>query len=84
MTLFRCVVHIAMVLKYEFDPNQVWLLEATSDQGVTIKTWSEIERTLGTEVTIALRHLEWKRPDSSLDIIERFVKETEGAGYEFQ
>ena len=73
-----------MVLKYEFDPNQVWFLEATSDQGVTIKSWSDIERTLGTDATVALRHLDWKRPDSSLDIIEQFVKETEGAKYEFQ
>ena len=38
---------------------------------------------MGTEFTkIAIRHLTWERPDSTRDIIEQFIKETEGAEFE--
>ena len=70
--------HIAMVLRYESKPNDVWFLESTSWNGVTIKKWSDIKRSLGTEFNVAFRHLKWERPESSLPIIEQFIKETHG------
>ena len=33
---------------------------------------------------IVIRHLEWDRPDSALDMLERFVDEVQGAKYSFR
>lgn len=63
--------HVAMVIRYESEPNEVFLLEAESGNGVSIKRWSEYDDEPGTFYTkVALRHLEWERPDNSLTILE--------------
>ena len=74
--------HIAMILRYECKPNEVWFLESTSKNGVTVKKWSDIKGSLGTEFNVAIRHLNWARPESSLPIIEQFLKETDGSAFD--
>ena len=66
-----------MVLKFGSEPNEVFFIEATSNLGVQLKRWSGMKQALGTFYQkIALRHLDWERPDSSLDLLEQFINET--------
>ena len=32
---------------------------------------------------IVLRHLEWERPEMSLDVLERFIEQVQGRKYNF-
>ena len=78
-----------MVLRRPDEPEEVFILEASPDNGVWISKWSNFRLLVlgeecfpGTEITkIALRKLTWERPDSSKDIIEQFISETIGARF---
>ena len=66
-----------MVLKFGSEPNEVFFIEATSNHGVSLKRWSGMRHALGSFYQkIALRHLDWERPDESLEILEQFINET--------
>jgi hypothetical protein len=39
--------HVAMVLKFETDQNEVYFVEATSNKGVSISKWSAIKEYVG-------------------------------------
>lgn len=74
--------HVAMVLKFVSKPNEVFVLESVPDKGVSIRTWKDLRGLLGRDYSkIAFRHLIWDRPELNLNIVEQFVKETEGAAY---
>lgn len=63
--------HAAMVLKFGSQPDEVFIIEATGNMGVTIRSFSRIMHHIGGFYTkCALRHLEWERPNASLDILE--------------
>jgi len=65
-----------MVLKFGSEPDDVFFIEATSNQGVSIKRYSGMKHTIGNFYKkIVLRHLEWSRPDSALDVLEQFIEE---------
>ena len=69
--------HAAMVLKFGSEPNEVFFIEATSNQGVALKRFSGMKHALGSFYSkIALRHLDWDRSDESLEILEQFINET--------
>lgn len=73
-----------MVLKFGSEPEDVFFIEATSNQGVSLKRYSGMKFTIGSFYKkIVLRHLEWDRPDNSLDILERFIEEVQGRKYGF-
>ena len=60
-----------MVLKFGSHPNQVYILEATGDMGVSIRNFSDIIPHIGGFYTkVALRHIEWDNRTSSLDTLE--------------
>ena len=66
-----------MVLKFGSEPNEVFFIEATSNLGVQLKRWTGMKHVLGTFYEkVALRHLDWERPDESLDLLEQFITET--------
>ena len=76
-SLTNLLDHAALVLKFDSEPNEVYLIEATANLGVQLKKWSQIKHNLGSFYEkIALRHLEWERPDSSIDLLEQFINET--------
>ena len=76
-SLTNLLDHAALVLKFDSEPNEVYLIEATSNRGVQLKKWREIKHNLGSFYEkIAHRHLEWERPDSSIDLLEQFINET--------
>lgn len=73
-----------MVLKFEEQPNEVFFLEATSNNGVSLRRWSAIKEYLGNfYMKVVLRHIDWDRSDKSLDNLELFMKEVIGSTYSF-
>ena len=73
-----------MVLKFGSEPNDVFFMEATSNHGVSLKRFSGMKFTIGSFYSkIVLRHLDWDRPEMSLDMLERFIEETQGRKYNF-
>ena len=72
-----------MVLKFGSEPTDVFYIEATGNAGVSIRRFSGIKAHMGTFYRkIVLRHLEWERPDSSLDTLEQFLNEVQGRKYD--
>ena len=60
-----------MVIKFGTEPNDVFMIEATGNYGVGIRSFSRIMHHVGGFYSkVALRHLEWERPNASLDILE--------------
>jgi hypothetical protein len=76
--------HAGMVLKFGSEPDEIFFIEATGNQGVSLKRFSGMKYTIGTFYKkIVLRHLDWDRPDSALDVLEQFVNEVQGSQYSF-
>ena len=72
------------MLKFGSEPNDVFFMEATSNQGVTLKRFSGMKFTIGSFYSkIVLRHLDWSRPERSLDVLEDFLEEVQEHGYNF-
>jgi hypothetical protein len=75
-----------MLLKFEQEDNEIFVLDATSGQGVAIQRWSVIrdfvhganpERPLFYEQVVH-RHLVGERTDAMIDKLEIFLKEAVG------
>lgn len=65
-----------MILKFGSEPDDVFFLEATGNNGVTLKRYSAMKFTIGSFYKkIVLRHLEWDRPDCALDVLENFIEQ---------
>ena len=76
--------HAAMIIKFATEPEEVFLIEATSNDGIIIKRFRGIKRSIGRMYEkVVLRHLEWVRTDESLRNLEKFVKEVRGREYNF-
>ena len=74
--------HAAMVLKFASKPAEIFFLEATSTNGVCIRSYRYAKTQIGNLYEkIVLRHLEWKRPDKALINLEKFVREVRGRAY---
>ena len=41
--------HVAMILKFDSDPNEVYLVEAVGNRGVTYNKWANIRKHIGTD-----------------------------------
>ena len=73
-----------MVLKFGSEPDDIFFVEATGNQGVTLKRFSAMKHTIGSFYRkIAIRHLDWERPDTSLDTLEQFIEEVQGRNFKF-
>lgn len=73
-----------MVLKFGSEPDEVFFIESTSNQGVTLKRFSDMKDAIGSFYEkIVLRHLEWDRPDQSLDVLEQFIEQANGHEWKF-
>ena len=71
-----------MVLKFGSEPDEVYMLEATTDLGVCIRNFADIIPEIGGHYTkVALRHIEWQRSNASLDILQKFLEEVQGRDY---
>ena len=65
-----------MVIKFASEPDDVFFIEATSNQGVVVKSYRGIKWAIGSHYEkIVLRHLDWERSETSLNIVDRFLEE---------
>ena len=81
-SLFLFVDHVAMVLKFESDPDEVYFVESTSNRGVSISRWSTVRKYLGDFYEqVVLRHLNINRNEEMIARLEIFLQEAVGNRY---
>jgi hypothetical protein len=76
--------HIAMVLKFDSDPNEVFLIDATGNNGVSLNRWNFIRDFVGPDecfTNAVYRHVEVDRTNKMMDALELFLKEAVGRKY---
>ena len=74
--------HVAMVLKFESDPDEIYFVDSTSNRGVSISRWSAIRKYLGEFYEqIVFRHLQVSRNEEFIARLEVFLKESVGNRY---
>lgn len=73
---------MAMILKFESDPDEVYFVESTSNRGVSITRWSTVRKYLGDFYeSVVLRQLEADRNEHMIARLEIFLKEAVGNKY---
>ena len=73
--------HVAMVLKFDTDPDEVYMVEATGTLGVALNKWSYLREHIGHKKfynKCIFRHIEFDRSDQMVDSLEKFLKEAVG------
>ena len=68
--------HVAMCLKFDTDPNEIYLLEATGNSGVAINRWFFLKHHVGKGQfydKIVLRHVNFDRGDEMVNKLEKFL-----------
>ena len=76
--------HVAMVLKFDLDENEVYFVEATGTYGVELNKWSNIKNCIGNSKfyeRVVFRHVDFERNDQTVDNLEKFLKEAIGLKY---
>ena len=73
--------HVAMVLKFDSDENEIYLVEATGNRGVALNKWEFLRTHVGTGQfyeKIVYRHVDFERNNEMVDNLEIFLKEALG------
>ena len=73
--------HVAMILKFEAEPNEIFLIEATGNRGVALNRWDYLRDHIGDQKfykKIIFRHIEYDRSNQMIDNLEMFLKEAIG------
>lgn len=76
--------HVAMVLKFESDPDEIFLVEATGNNGVSLNRWMFLKDHVGHDKfydKIVFRHVNFDRGDKMVDALEKFLSEAVGLKY---
>lgn len=76
--------HVAMVLKFENEPNEVFMIDATANRGVALNKWSYIRDNCGSGKFyshVVFRHVNINRTNEMVDALELFLKEAIGRKY---
>ena len=76
--------HVAMVLKFETDPGEVYLVEATGNNGVALNRWGLLKDHVGPGKfykKLIFRHVNFERGDKMVDNLEKFLSEAVGQNY---
>ena len=76
--------HIAMVLKFESDPDELYLIDATGNRGVALNKWSLLREHVGIGKfyeKVVFRHIDFDRSNQMIDNLEIFLKEALGQKY---
>ena len=77
--------HVAMVLKFEATPDEVFLVEATGNMGVALNRWQFLKPHVGAGKfydRLVHRHIEFDRGDKMVDGLEAFLREAVGLKYD--
>jgi len=73
-----------MILRFESNPQEVYILEATGKLGVHLSKYSSVKKHLGPGKfynKLVLRHLDFDRNDECLTKLEAFMKQSIGKAY---
>lgn len=76
--------HVAMLLKFETDPDEVYLVEATGNNGVDINRWSFLKNHIGQGKfydKVVYRHVDFDRSDDMFSKLEKFLAQAVGCSY---
>lgn len=76
--------HVAMVLKFETDQNEVYLVESVGNLGVSLNRWEYLREHVGEGKfyqKLALRHVNFDRGNKMVDNLETFLSEAIGLKY---
>ena len=76
--------HVAMVLKFESQPDEVFLVEATGNMGVSLNRWQYLRPHIGADKfydKLILRHIQFDRGDKMVNNLEKFLGEAVGLKY---
>lgn len=76
--------HIAMVLKFESAPEEVYFVEATGNNGVSLNKWQYIKPHIGKDKfyeKIVIRHVDFDRGGKMVKNLEKFLGEVVGLKY---
>lgn len=76
--------HVAMLLKFETDPDEVYLVEATGNQGVALNRWAYLRDHVGKGKfydKVVFRHINFDRGDTMVDNLEKFLSQAVGHKY---
>lgn len=70
-----------MILKFENDQNEIYLVESTGNRGVALNKWDFMRAHIGHKEyydKVVFRHIEFDRSDQMVDNLEIFLKEAIG------
>jgi hypothetical protein len=73
--------HVAMILKFESHPNEIFIVEATGNTGVSINKWSSLRKHIGVNKfyqKCVYRHLVLVRDQEYMSNLESFLKQAVG------
>jgi len=76
--------HVAMVLKFESAPDEVFLVEATGNMGVSLNRWIYLRPHIGHGKfyeKLIYRHIKFDRGDMMVNNLEKFLSEAVGLKY---
>ena len=76
--------HVAMILRFESDDDDVFFVEASGNYGVAINKWSVIRQHIGQSKfyeRLVYRHVEFDRDEQMVVNLEKFLKEAIGLKY---
>jgi hypothetical protein len=65
-----------MLLKFETDPNEVYMVEATGNMGVALNRWMYLREHVGKGKfydKVVFRHINFDRGDTMVDNLEKFL-----------
>jgi len=73
-----------MLLKFETDPHEVYMVEATGNMGVALNRWAYLKEHVGKGKfydKVVFRHINFDRGDEMVDNLEKFLSQAVGAKY---
>ena len=76
--------HVAMVLRFESDLDEIYFIEASGNNGVALNNWSFIRQHVGPNKFykhICFRHVDFDRDGEMVNNLEKFLKQAIGKKY---
>lgn len=76
--------HIALLLKFETDEDEIFIVDASGNLGVSLNKWSSLKTHIGPNKfyeRAVFRHIDFDRNDQMVDNLECFLREAIGQKY---
>jgi len=68
--------HVAMIMKFSSDPNDVYFIEAVGEKGVSLNKWSFTRNHIGPDkfyAYLVYRHVEFNRGSEAMDKLTQYT-----------